>query len=54
MNKEFMMAEIGGKVTPWLGRKGAKTGGGKNEGVALEALGLKGGKNGCCCLDCCW
>jgi len=40
------MAEIGGKVTPWLGRKGAKTGGGNIEGAATDlGAALNGGKD---------
>lgn len=40
------MAEIGGKVTPWLGRKGANTGGGNIEGAVVADFGgaLNGGK----------
>ena len=51
------MAEIGGKVTPRLGRKGARTGTGSIEGAAAALgadLGLNGGKAEnwdlvCCC-----
>ena len=44
MNNVLMIAEIGGRVTLWEGRKGAKTGGG-NMVIAVDAgdaLGLGG------------